>query len=292
MTGSTGFLGSHLLKRLINKHYNVIALKRSTSSLSRIEGCSGKFKLYDADLTDVGKIFDENRIDCIIHTAANFGRNEESAVDVVRSNVVFPLNLLEKGIRAGIKVFINTDTFTKPDYGRLKFYSLTKRQFNEWLNVFEPGIAVFNLIIHQMYGEDDNSDKFIPFVINKMLGGEKSIDFTAGEQKRDFIYIDDVCDAYLAVLEYAKKNNNGFTQFELGTGMATSIKDAVLMINEIIGGSGIKLNFGAIPYTRNEVMEIRANTDEIYNKINWKYKTNLHEGLKKTVSWYKYNLEI
>jgi len=286
LTGAGGFLGSRLLRSLSENNYNVIALKRSSSDDKRIKDVSGKVKFYDIDRAAIEEIYKENKIDIIIHTATCYGRNNETPHEVVNSNIVFPLKLLEYGIQNSVRLFINSDTFTKPEYGRLKYYSLTKKHFNEWLQIFKDKITVYNLIIHQMYGEDDNSDKFIPFVIKSMLNNVKSIDFTKGEQKRDFIYVDDVCDAFITVIE---KNDNkyGYNQFEIGTGLSTSIKDVALLIKKISMQEDVLLNFGALPYTQNEEMNITAKTDDILKKLKWKYKTSINEGLTKTVNWYK-----
>ncbi len=289
LTGASGFLGSSLLARLSENNYNVIALKRSASDDKRIKRFTGKVEFYDTDKITLEEIFKENKIEIIIHTATCYGRNNETPDEVVNSNVVFPLKLLELGIQHNVRLFINSDTFTKPDYGRLKYYSLTKRHFNEWLQNFKDKITVYNMIIHHMYGGNDNSNKFIPFVIKSMLNNSQNIDLTDGEQKRDFIYVDDVCDAFIKVIE-KHDNKFGYNQFEVGTGISTSIKDAVLLIKKISGNENILLNFGALPYTENEEMNVTAKTDDILKKLKWKFKTSIDEGFIKTVNWYKQNI--
>ena len=74
LTGATGFLGSHLLKALVNKGYEVIALKRSTSDTWRLKGFESSFKSYDIDLVPLQKVFEDQYIDTIIHTACLYGR--------------------------------------------------------------------------------------------------------------------------------------------------------------------------------------------------------------------------
>ncbi|MBN2545521.1 MAG: NAD(P)-dependent oxidoreductase [Spirochaetes bacterium] len=290
LTGAAGFLGSHVLKKLLEKNFNVIAVKRTATDIKRIKDISARVKFYDIDKLNPEKIYKENKIDIIIHTAVCYGRNNETADEVELSNIVFPLKLFELGMKNGVKLFINSDTFTKPDYGRLKYYTLTKKHFTEWLQILKDKTIVYNLVIHQMYGDADNDDKFIPFVIKNMLKNVKSLDFTKGEQKRDFIYIDDVCDAFIKVIEN-HNNKVGFNQFEIGTGKSTSIKEIVLLIKKISGRKDVLLNFGALPYTQNEEMNIKAKTDDILKELKWKYKTTINDGLLKTFNWYKENME-
>ena len=75
-------------------------------------------------------------------------------------------------------------------------------------------------------------------------------------------------------------------RFEIGTGLSTSIKDVALLIKKISMQEDVLLNFGALPYTQNEEMNITAKTDDILKKLKWKYKTSINEGLIKTVNWY------
>ena len=69
LTGGTGFLGSHLLKQLSDKDYNVIVLKRSYSDIWRIKEFIDQIKFYDIDKTAIEDIFKENKIDYVVHLA-------------------------------------------------------------------------------------------------------------------------------------------------------------------------------------------------------------------------------
>ena len=69
LTGATGFLGSHLLKALVSKGYEVVVLKRSTSDIWRLKGFENTFKSYDIDRVPLQTAFEEQPIDTVIHTA-------------------------------------------------------------------------------------------------------------------------------------------------------------------------------------------------------------------------------
>ena len=288
ITGATGFLGSHLVKRFIN-NYKIIILKRSFSNTWRIKNFFNNLVCYDIDrLKDLKLVFKENNVNFIIHTATNYGRNDETISTVFHSNMAFPLELLQNALEFGVKYFINTDTFTKSNYGRLKYYSLSKKQFLEWLKLFDEKIKVFNMILEHVYGEADNEEKFIPTVINKILLNVKSIDFTKGRQKRDFIYVQDVVDAYEKVVEQSKDLQKNYYDFEIGTGKVISIKKLIETISNLIEKDvTTKFNFGALPYAKNEIMLERANFLRTYKVIRWEPRISLEDGLKRIIDWYK-----
>ncbi len=86
LTGATGFLGSHLLHRLLKLNYDVVILKRSTSNTWRIESVLSKIKCYDIDKVAIEKPFEEQKIDAVIHTVTNYGRNNSSVSTIVDTN--------------------------------------------------------------------------------------------------------------------------------------------------------------------------------------------------------------
>ena len=129
LTGATGFLGSQLLIDLLDKNYEVVALKRSFSNTVRIRGVLGdkKLHLFDIDQVDSREIFKMYSIDTIIHTATEYGRNETPMFKILEANLLLPLRLAELGISKGGKTFINTDTYFnkgKTSYSNLLNYSL------------------------------------------------------------------------------------------------------------------------------------------------------------------------
>jgi hypothetical protein len=93
LTGSTGFLGSALLQKLLEREDEVIAIKRSTSSTARLSHCLGnpRLRMLDIDLEDPLKCFEECRIDTIIHTATEYGRGMTPLRNIINANILLPL---------------------------------------------------------------------------------------------------------------------------------------------------------------------------------------------------------
>jgi nucleoside-diphosphate-sugar epimerase len=288
LTGATGFLGSHLLEKLI-KDYEVIITKRSFSKTWRIEDSLQDIMYYDIDKLKLEEIFEENKIDIIIHAATTYGRDgQEKISDVIKTNLLFPIELLELSDKFGTNYFINTDTFYNKGIsleGTLKSYITSKKHLLDYTRSFEK-IKVINMRLEHIYGPKDSQKKFVPFVIKQLLSSDE-LDLTKGEQKRDYTYIEDVCEAYLAILKEITSIKHNFTNIEVGTGKSTTLKDFVLLIKELCE-SQTKLEFGKIPYRENEIMESRANT-EILRSFNWAEKYSLKQGIVETINYFKYH---
>jgi len=285
LTGATGFLGSHILKNLLNNNFNVIILKRSFSNTWRINDILDKTIFYDVDKVDIEKTFKENKIDIVIHTATKYGRKNESFLEILDSNLFFPLKLLDLLLRYNVKTFLNTDTTAYNHF--INYYSLTKMQFVEWLKLLNNKIKIFNLKLEYIYGEMDDNSKFLPMLIINLLKGVNTIDLTPGNQERDFIYVKDVVNAYIDII--LKKDNffNGFYEYSIGSGESIKIKDLVLLIKKMTNNEVTQVKFGALPYRSNEIMYSKANIKKIKDDIGWTPKFSLEEGLKNTILWYK-----
>ena len=110
-----------------------------------------------------------------------------------------------------------------------------------------------------------------------------SVDLTGGEQKRDFIYIDDVVKAYKYILDFTLNKYLKFKQFNIGTGKAYSIKELACEIKKQ-SKSSTKLNFGALPYRVDEIMISQADNSEMKN-IGWEAEYDLRKGIGEYIKY-------
>jgi nucleoside-diphosphate-sugar epimerase len=281
ITGVTGFLGSHLAKTLIDHGYEVVALKRKSSDLSRINALLPKLSLFDVDELEFSAPFSAGgKIDAVIHTATCYGRNGESPSEVFAANTVFPLKLLEAAVQAGTRIFINTDTILDK---YLNLYSLSKNQFLQWGNYFSQKnkIRFVNLKLEHFYGAGDDDSKFTSYVIKSCIQNSPVLKLTLGEQRRDFVYVDDVVSAYLAVLGDVSARDEWFMEFDVGSGHSVSIREFVETVHRITH-SKTSLAFGAIEYRQGEVMNSQADIHAL-ESLGWHCKYSLEQGLEMTI---------
>lgn len=288
LTGGTGFLGSNLLKRLLKEQWQVILIKRSTSNTVRIKEQLPLIASLDIDVEPLENIFHNHKIDIIIHCATNYGRKSVPPTELIEANLFLPLKLLHLAKDHKVQVFINTDTILDK---RVNTYSLSKKQFIEWFSLYSEDIACINIALEHFYGPMDDRSKFVSQIILDLLQGVKEIFLTPGEQKRDFIYIDDVVDAFMNVIKFAHKKRNGFHNFEVGTSQTISIRDFVELTKKLTGNQTTHLNFGAISYRKNEIMESKVDINALC-ALGWAPKISLEEGLIYTIDKEKELLKI
>lgn len=275
ITGINGFLGSSIAKRL-SKNNIVIGTEYKLDDLFRIT--ENDFHVYEANVQQYEVLFIENNIDIIIHTATFYGRDREDTLKMLDANLISPFHLLDFAIKNKVKLFINTDSaldrFTS-------IYSLTKKQFLDWLRFRGSEIKAVNMQLEHFYGPGASNTNFITFMIQKLLKNEPKIDLTLGEQKRDFVYYEDIIDAYELVVNSLDKLIDDFTHFEVGSGDTITIKELMLLMKQLTKSS-TELNFGALPYRENELMNSMPDLSTIHN-LGWNSKTNLNNGLIKTI---------
>lgn len=278
LTGSNGFLGSHLLEALLSQRYNVVILKRSTSDLWRIAHLMKQVTSYDVDRQPLELAFKEQKIDYVIHTACHYGRNGDSINRIVDSNLLYGIQVLEAAIAHNVKTFVNTDSLLPRN---LNPYSLSKKQLVDWLKHQSDKIHVVNLRVEHMFGPKDDTAKFVPWVMAQLKANTPEIELTQGEQERDFIYIDDVVSAYLTVLSKQTELPQ-YSEFDVGSGVLTTVRSFLEQLKQAcemkFGKLDTQLVFGALPYRDGEMMRVDVNTQGLRN-LGWSPKTDIGHGI-------------
>lgn len=276
LTGASGFLGYHFAKRLLAQGAKVVGIKRKNTSLWRYSDIkSDNIEFYDIE--NLQKAFSDNAPECVIHTACSYGRNGESLVELMSANVMFGLEVFEMALSHKIQTFFNTDTLLGENINN---YALSKKQFSDWLKRNSSSMQIFNMKIEHMYGLKDDNKKFISWFINELINNVDKIDLTSCEQKRDFVFVDDVVNAYLAVFENKEKFGK-FAEFDVGTGEQIVLKEFLLEIyNQCKEKFNFDtfLNFGAKEMRIGEAMEVVENVEPL-KSLGWEpvnnYKNNI-----------------
>ncbi len=286
VTGASGFLGSYVLERLLNNGHCVSIIKRPGSDMWRVEHQLKKIRVFTCQGQPMNELFNGAKFDSIIHLATAYGRKNESIEQMISSNILFPTELLEYGANNGLKSFINADSSMPSSY---TFYAATKKGFLENMKFygFEKGIKAVNLVVEYMYGPKDDLNKFIPFIMESMMRG-KSVDASPGEQKRDFIYVDDAATAFEDAVAATDEIERPYSTYEVGTGLKTSLKGFVEKVGLVVAVEPL-VKWGALPYRKNELLSAVADPSKAKEDLGWTAKVSLEDGIDKTVKWYKEN---
>jgi CDP-abequose synthase len=281
VTGASGFIGTHLVNKLLDLDYNVIAVTRVIRSESQH---SNLIWVEWANLGDLLISYSSIPM-AIIHLATAYGRQGESLSSVESANVIMPLQLLELAVNFKINKFINTDSFfSKPEfnYQYMRPYIISKNNFLNWgaFIATQNHLQFINMRLEHVFGPGDGKGKFIPYIVDSLINNKKQIECTDCTQKRDFIYVDDVVSAYLTVL--IQDLSSGFLEFEVGYGTSVPVKDIVEEIKSKIPNSNSTISYGAINQREQEILDSKANNTAL-KSVGWHpiydYKTGVSKLL-------------
>jgi len=288
ITGGTGFIGSHLINALINNtNNNIIITVQKNSNLWRIKNHIKKIKIFDIDNNNVEQLFLDNKINAIVHLACKYGKNNHNFMELIETNLIFSLKILNLAIKYNVETFINTDTFFNNKISKSNYmvsYTLSKKHFSEWLELTKS-TKVINLKLHHVYGPKDNPEKFIPWLISQLKMNKDKILLSSGNQYRDFIYIDDVINAYLTVIDKKDQISNN-SEFEVKTGKVTTVKDFIKLVRklykEIDFTNRTILGFSEIADLDESIGIINSKNSELIG-LGWIIQNSLEDGIKKTI---------
>lgn len=286
VTGATGFLGGHIVEALVSKGFDVVALKRSSSSCWRIKHLIEDLKIYNIDITPLEYIFSENKIYGVIHTACNYGRDNCAFEDIINVNINFGVRVLSLAEKNNVQVFINSDSMLARNTSA---YALSKRHFAEWLRAMSGSIKIINLRIEHMFGLKDDATKFVPWVISQLVRGSTSIALTSGLQKRDFIFVTDVVSVFLLLL-HTHLDSTGFEELEVGTGSSVALRSFLGLTKnvyeEICGDVDTEFAFGAVPDRPGEAGSIQVDISKL-TALGWSPVVSHREGLQRIIAEWK-----
>jgi nucleoside-diphosphate-sugar epimerase len=279
LTGATGYFGSHAARALLAAGHRVAAIRRAASRLDRLGQAAERIDWYDAEGGWEAALA-RGGVDAVAHAATCYGRAGESTATVLQANLVFPVRLLDAARAHGVRWFVNLDTSVPRT---LNAYARSKKQFAEWgRGAAESGGPGFvNLVYEHFYGPGDDPGKFTSRVVRDCLGGAAELLLTEGEQRRDFIYIDDAVSAFVHVVERLDRLDGPVHELPVGSGAAVRLRDFVETVHRL-SGSRAALRWGAVPYRPGEPMLSQADLEPL-RRAGWSPRVGLEEGIGRTL---------
>jgi len=304
VTGGTGFIGSHLVGRLLKEGARAHVLVRDRANIGRLEPYRHQLSLVEGDIRQADSlVVGENlKPEIVFHLAAYGAEGPRNSVsDAIDVNVRGLCNLLtlfsgdageklraflctgtdfEYGIGDGPRS--ETDELSPPNY-----YAASKSAAWHFCQAFHEmnGVPVVGVRPFFVYGPNHGVRRLIPYTIIKALSGE-DIRLTGCTQVRDFILVSDVVDGMLR----AATTPTAIGQvFNIGSGVGVPLRTAIERIIKLTGAMSRPL-FGSIPYRKGEIWDLRANPSKSQQVLGWSAKTSLDDGLKQTIAWYRENV--
>jgi CDP-paratose synthetase len=283
LTGASGFLGSALALHWRHAGHQVALLLRPTSKPDRLHGFESLFNIGRCTTdAEVAAFVKQIQPEVVVHTACAYGRQGETRLQLFDANLRLGLVILQALQNAAQPLsFINTGSALIPNVSP---YALSKNQFAQWgrmLATQSSGQLRFvNVLLQHMYGPGDDASKFTTHVLHTCQRNDPVLKLTAGEQARDFIYIDDVVSAYDALLTQRQQLDT-VQDIEVGSGVAPSIRQFVETAHRLTA-SRTELLFGVLPYRANEAMHCLANVARMA-QLGWAPAFDLNAGLRKTI---------
>ncbi|MBO4520096.1 MAG: NAD-dependent epimerase/dehydratase family protein [Alphaproteobacteria bacterium] len=237
--GGTGYLGAKIV-RLLYRTHDVCVVRRENGNLSRLKDILSGLCVLDID--DMADKFPFDRVDLLLNFSCAYPRDGKSDAEVFEANLHNPLKVFLKCLSAGLHRVITIGTGL-PD--NLNTYTIAKAKLLDILKWYQEtaDFKFVNILLENFYGADEPANRFIGSLIRDLLKN-KDVYCTIGDQRRDFVHIDDVITSVMTIIkaDYPKP----FTEIPLGTGENISIKDLVLYLKDITHSSSV-IHFGAVP---------------------------------------------
>jgi dTDP-glucose 4,6-dehydratase len=311
ITGSDGFIGSHLTEALVRSGYDVKAfvLYNSMGSRGWLDYCDpdidGQFEVFVGDVRDSYSVRNALRgCDAIIHLAALIGipYSYYSAESYVDTNIKGTLNVLQAARDAQVKKIIHTST--SEVYGTAKFVPITEEHPLQGQSPYSASkigadqiaqsfYSSFDMPIvtvrpFNTYGPRQSARAVIPTIISQIASGKSELNLGSLSPTRDFNYVADTVSGFVAALE----SRNGIGEvINLGSNFEISIEDLVKLISKIMNKTiKVRLDEYRQRPVNSEVERLWADNSKAKKIINWSpgYSKvdGLERGLAETIEWF------
>ncbi|MBN1157024.1 GDP-mannose 4,6-dehydratase [Candidatus Woesearchaeota archaeon] len=306
VTGGSGFVGSWLTKKLLEKNANVTVLvrdevKNSGLNLLNVEG----YNVVRGDITDysvVERALNEFEIETVFHLAAQaiVGIANRSPLPTFRTNIMGTCNVLEaaRSISTVKRVIVASSDKAYGPHEKLPYtedfplkgthpYDVSKTCTDlvsqAYFHTYELPVSILRCA--NIYGGADmNFNRIIPGTIKSILFDEAPIIRSDGKFKRDYFYVEDAADAYILLGEQQDKKFFG-EAFNFGTGIPISVLD---LVDEIIKASGkTAMKPKILNQASGEIRDQFLSSEKAKKIFNWKPRFGTGEGLRKTFDWYR-----
>jgi len=299
VTGGAGFIGSHLVDRLVQEGHEVVIVDNLSTGKRRNLNRAARFYKLDIQSWRLERVFRNERPNIVMHLAAQMDvrKSVEDPIFDAQVNVLGTLNVLQQAIKHGVRkvvfsssggaIYGEQEIYPVPESHvtrPLSPYGISKLCGEQYLSYYQrvSGLQIVSLRYANVYGprqDPDGEAGVVAIFIQKLLNNEQAVVNGNGRQTRDFIYVEDVVEANLAVMGQETQGT-----YNVGTGEETSIND-LLRILIAHTNSTCKEVHG--PAKIGEQVRSVIDSNKLHQELSWEPRTELSEGLKRTVDYFR-----
>jgi nucleoside-diphosphate-sugar epimerase len=290
VTGATGFVGTHLARRLVTDGWDVHVVVRPGSDLTRLGPTADRVKAhaYDGTTEGLAALIGGARPDVVIHLASLFlvQHTPADVAGLVASNVLFGTQLAEGMVRHGVTRLLNTGTswqhFEGREYSPVNLYAATKEAFAAVLGYYVEirGLRVLTLTLSDTYGPDDPRPKLLT-LLRQTAASRQPLAMSPGEQLMDLVHIDDVVEAYLLSAERLLADAvEGHECYAVSSGAPQPLREVVAVFEEA-AGVDVPIQWGGRPYRPREMLRPWRRGATVPG---WRPRVGLRDGIRGTLA--------
>ncbi|BFU94216.1 MAG: putative UDP-glucose 4-epimerase [Nitrospira sp.] len=299
VTGGAGFIGSHIVDRLIQEGHEVVVVDNLSTGKRRNLNRAARFYKTDIQGWRLERVFRNERPNVVMHLAAQMDvrKSVEDPVFDAQVNVLGTLNILQQAVKHGVRrvvfsssggaIYGEQDVFPAPESHPTKPlspYGLSKLCGEQYLSYYERvgGVQVVNLRYANVYGprqDPEGEAGVVAIFIQKLLNNEQPVINGNGRQTRDFVFVEDVVEANLAVMGQETAGT-----YNVGTGVETSINDLFRILVQHTGSTCKELHG---PAKKGEQARSVIDASKLRHELSWEPKMSLSDGLKRTVDYFR-----
>ena len=294
MTGATGFLGPAVAKTIAASGRHVVALTRIQSDTSGINHIPN-IVTRPLELYPLGELFEEFDVDGIIHMATHYIKThkQEDIGPMIRTNVTFPLELLNEAVSRNVRWFLNTGTGFEylPSVTPMEdteildpqnLYARTKVMFDHGARFImkDSKMSYITLLIFSPYGPGEKPFKIIPSIIRSAMNREP-LTINTPDQRLDLTFSGDIAQAYLKTIELMEKREpvQVWERVSIGSGRVTKVRDLAGLIEGIVGSPAV-IEYGP---SSSDTHGHYPDISKASWLLGWEATTSLTDGLKITI---------
>lgn len=304
VTGGAGFVGANLVIKLLENGDSVHLFLSKETNPWRIQNIKERVVLHDCNLLEKEKVdvlIQQIKPEIIYHLATHGAyASQISEERIIATNLIGFMNLLNACKAVGFEKFINTGSSSEYGFKERAMkesdmleapyscYAFTKASatlYAQYLAKKEK-LPIVTLRLFSVYGDYEEPKRFIPSLILNTLQGRPT-PLVSPNTTRDFIYVNDVINAYLLL---SKTSFEPGEIFNIGSGEQKTIKEVVETVMQVTQ-SKIPVVWNSLPSRPWDTNNWQADITTIKEKVGWYPQHGLHDGITKTIEWIEKNRE-